>query len=66
MTEEWLTVRDLAEQYDFHRSTVTRWILSGELEANRIGRREWRIRRQTWDAYLNSRLSTAMRDPSAA
>ena len=67
MTDEWVTVRELAEQHDFHRSTVTRWILAGELEAYRVGRREWRIRRSTWNAYLDSRRFTAMRPtPTAA
>ena len=49
---DWFTVAELAADHRFHPSTVTRWIVDGELEAYRIGKREWRIRREDWETFL--------------
>lgn len=55
MAREWLTVSELAQEFRFSPSTVTRWIEAGELEAFRVGRRSWRVSREAVEAYLAQR-----------
>jgi len=52
MTRDWLTVSEIATATKFHPSTVTRWILDGDLEGYRIGARSFRVPRRAWEEYL--------------
>ncbi len=54
---EWLKVGVLAAETGYHPSTLIREIQRGALIAVRIGRRDWRIRREDWDRYLAQRRS---------
>jgi excisionase family DNA binding protein len=52
MTEErFLTLDEVAERVGFHRVTVRKWIVDGELVASRIGR-EYRIRKSDLDEFM--------------
>ncbi len=57
MTEELLTVREVARQLRIDESSVRRWIKQGTLEAVRLphkGRREsFRIKQSTLNKILN-------------
>jgi excisionase family DNA binding protein len=65
---DWLTVSEIAAATKFHPSTVTRWILDGQLEAHRIGYRAYRVSRRAWEAYLERQRAAHCGDgsPSAA
>lgn len=51
----WLRLNDLAREFQLHPSTIVRLIEAGEVEGYRVGQRQWRIRREAWDHYLESR-----------
>jgi excisionase family DNA binding protein len=51
MTDEFLTVADVAETLKLNQQTVRNWIDRGELPAIRIGRRV-RIRRSDFDRLV--------------
>ena len=61
MTARWLTVSELAREFRFSPTTVTRWIQAGDLEAFRVGRRSWRVSREALDTYLAKRRATPRR-----
>jgi excisionase family DNA binding protein len=51
-------VAELAQEFRFSPTTVTRWIQTGDLEAFRVGRRSWRVSREALEAYLAQRRAT--------
>jgi len=62
---DWLTVHEIAMATKFHPSTVTRWIVDGELEGYRIGPRAYRVPRCAWEAYLERQRAGRVRAASA-
>ncbi len=69
---EYLKVEEVAARLKVQERTVRDWILRGELQAYKIGK-EWRIRRDHFDAAMEARLVTAeptrtggLWDPDAA
>jgi len=57
--ESWLTVHELATEYRFHPSTITRILDRGDVEAYRVGLRQWRVSRLSWETYLAARRAGA-------
>jgi excisionase family DNA binding protein len=53
----------VAEMLDCSRKTVVLWIRRGELEAIRVGRREFRVADEAIKAFVNSRRYTIGRRP---
>jgi excisionase family DNA binding protein len=51
-----LTVFDLSERYAVHRTTVRRWLRSGQLASIRLPG-GYRVPREALDAFERSRLS---------
>jgi excisionase family DNA binding protein len=69
---EYLKVEQVAARLKVQERTVRDWILRGELQAYKIGK-EWRIRRDHFDAAMEARLVTpeptrtgGLWDPDAA
>jgi excisionase family DNA binding protein len=69
---EFLKVEEVAARLKVQERTVRDWILRGELQAYKIGK-EWRIRRDHFDAAMESRLVSSeatqaggLWDPDAA
>jgi excisionase family DNA binding protein len=54
---EYLKVEQVAARLKVQERTVRDWILRGELQAYKIGK-EWRIRRDHFDAAMEARLVT--------
>lgn len=54
MKDELLTVAQAAEYLKVCDKTVRRMIASKELVASKVGSRNWRIRKDDIDAYLNA------------
>ena len=52
MEERIFTLDQVAEKLGFHRNTVRKWILNGELTASQIGGREYRIRESDLDDFM--------------
>ena len=52
MEERILTIDQIAAKLGFHRNTVRKWILDGELVASQIGGREYRIRESDLDDFM--------------
>ena len=54
MADEWLTVRDIVEEFKVHEETVRRWIREGKLPARLMGSAKggYRVRRTDLDAFL--------------
>ena len=51
MEERIFTLDQVAEKLGFHRNTVRKWIIDGELVASQI-RREYRIRESDLDDFM--------------
>ena len=51
MTEQWLTVEDIAKELSVHPETVRVWIRKRELKALVI-KRTYRIRRSDFDEFI--------------
>jgi excisionase family DNA binding protein len=49
------TVRDIAEHLNKDVETVRRWCRSGKLEALKPGGREWRIREEDLNEFMEER-----------
>lgn len=52
INQEWLTCKDAAKALGTTKSTISRMIASGKLEAVRIGNRSYRIRPEALRAYI--------------
>jgi len=64
VSDEFLTVADVAERLKLNQQTVRNWIDRGELAAHHVGRRV-RIRREDFDALLQAGYTTSRRsDPT--
>jgi excisionase family DNA binding protein len=59
MEERIYTVAEVADQLKVTPKTVRGWIADKELVAIRVGR-EWRIRAQDLQAYIQAHLSRSM------
>ncbi len=57
----WLTIRQLCDEYQVDELTVKHWIKSGQLAAVNVCRRpggtkpRWRVRREAIEAFLAAR-----------
>jgi excisionase family DNA binding protein len=51
MSEQWLTIDDLAKELSVHPETVRVWIRKRELKAVAI-RRTYRVRRSDYDEFI--------------
>jgi excisionase family DNA binding protein len=60
MSEEWLTIEEIAEELRVSEETVRRWIRTKQLKALSIGR-GYRIRRKDYEDFLHRR-STEIED----
>jgi excisionase family DNA binding protein len=54
MSEEWLTIEEIAEELRVSEETVRRWIRTKQLKALSIGR-GYRIRRKDFEDFLDRR-----------
>lgn len=61
-TPEFLTVAEVAHYLRVGKSTVWRWIGSGQLPAFRIGR-GWRVRRQDLENHIKPHSATRAEQP---
>jgi PTS system nitrogen regulatory IIA component len=65
MTDDQLmSVRDLADYLQVDMSTVYLWSQRGQIPAMKVGRM-WRYRRSEIDAWLESRRTPAVNEPSS-
>src|SRR5437588_702753 len=55
MSDEFLTVADIAELLKVNQQTVRNWVDRGELRVVRVGARRVRVRRGDFDAFLVKR-----------
>jgi excisionase family DNA binding protein len=56
MSEDWLTIEEIAEELRVSEETVRRWIRKKQLKALSIGR-GYRIRRRDYEDFVNRRLT---------
>jgi excisionase family DNA binding protein len=56
---EYLKVEEVAARLKVQERTVRDWILRGELQAYKIGGKEWRIRRDHFDEAMEARRVAA-------
>jgi excisionase family DNA binding protein len=61
---EWLTTRDVADEFKVNEETVRRWIRSGELPVLDLGapRGGYRIKRADLEAFIASRYGPVGKD----
>ena len=50
-TERYYTIDQIANLLGFHRNTVKKWILNGELAASKLGK-EYRIRQADLEDFM--------------
>ncbi len=50
---EMLSIQEVADRLNVNYVTVFRWVKSGEVEAVRIGRKIWRIPRESYLKLVN-------------
>lgn len=53
--ERYLTVEDIAKQFQVSEVTVRRWLKSGDLRAAKMGK-SWRIKQSDADALYESKV----------
>lgn len=53
--EEIYTPEQVAKKLSVTKTTVLRWLRSGELKGVRLGHKTWRIREEQLDAFLKGR-----------
>ena len=53
MQHEYLTPEEIAEKLRIHPDTVRRWIRTGALKGVKVGPRQWRVTRESIEAFLN-------------
>jgi len=58
MTEQYLTVDQVAEILQLNTQTVRRMLAAGTLPGKKLGAREWRIARAKLDAFMGSESPT--------
>lgn len=51
--DDWLDIKQCAEEIHVSHMTIRRLIASGELVAHKFGR-QWRVRRSDWERYIAS------------
>ena len=51
-TRIWLTIADIANEYNISRQTIWRLVKDGFVASERIGRRLYRVKASDWLAYL--------------
>jgi excisionase family DNA binding protein len=54
MADNWLTVKEIAEELKVEISTVQGWIREKKLIAYKVGR-DYRIKREDYDRFLKER-----------
>jgi excisionase family DNA binding protein len=52
MDSEYLTPEEIAVKLKVHEDTIRRWLRTGELRGIKIGKRQWRVRKDDLEAYL--------------
>lgn len=64
MSEQWLTVEDIAKELSVHPETVRVWIRNRELKALVI-KRTYRIRRSDFDEFIRQHETRGNGDTNA-
>jgi excisionase family DNA binding protein len=59
MTQQLMTVDEVADYLQLNRQTISRMAQRGELPAVKIGR-HWRFRRETLDRYLDEEAAKTL------
>ena len=54
-SSEWMTVKEIADTIRVHPSTVREWIRSGRLKAAKFGKKDYRIKREDYEKFLEKR-----------
>lgn len=54
---ELLTVREVARRLKRAEFTVRAWLREGKLRGTKIGNKDWRIREDDLNAYLNAHFN---------
>ena len=54
MSNDLLTVSQVAEYLQISEKTVRRLIANGEIKASKVGGRSWRIKKSDIEQYLNA------------
>lgn len=62
---DFVTIREIAEDWRISSMTVYRWVSSGELPSYRVGR-TIRVTREDYEAFNQTKKKQASRDNSAA
>jgi len=58
--DRWLTVAQVAEEFQVHEETVRRWLRQGRLEGHNFsGRTGYRIRQTAVTAFMESEIQNA-------
>jgi len=52
LSTEWMTVKEVADILRVHPTTVREWIRSGSLKAARFGGKDYRIKREDYDKFV--------------
>ena len=52
MSTEWITVKEVADTLRVHPTTVREWIRSGRLKAARFGGKDYRIKREDYEKFI--------------
>jgi excisionase family DNA binding protein len=59
MTQQYMTVEEVAKYLQLHMQTVSRMAQRGDLPAVKIGR-HWRFRKDTLDAFLEEQAAKTL------
>jgi excisionase family DNA binding protein len=59
MDNEYFTPEEIATKLRVHEDTVRRWLRTGELQGIKIGKRQWRVKREELEAYLSGQRRDA-------
>jgi excisionase family DNA binding protein len=62
MSDEYLTTEQVARELRVPVRTVQHWLKTGELPGFKVGLRQWRIRRDDFEAYLRRQQAREERD----
>jgi excisionase family DNA binding protein len=52
LSTEWITVKEVADTLRVHPTTVREWIRSGRLKAARFGGKDYRIKREDYEKFI--------------
>lgn len=58
MDSEYLKPEEIATKLKVHDDTVRRWLRTGELRGIKIGKRQWRVKKEDLEEYLTGQPRT--------